>query len=72
MTATTLRLSDGTTVPVPRGAVWAADAFAALWKALERYGEMRARRALAEAARRYDGTDPSLAADLRAALKRDR
>jgi hypothetical protein len=71
MTASTLRLSDGTVVPVPRGARWIADAFTALWVALERQGERRARRALAEAADRYEASDPGLAADLRAALTRE-
>ena len=47
MTASSLRLSDGTVVPVPRGARWMADAFTAVWAALERHGERRARRALA-------------------------
>jgi hypothetical protein len=71
MTASTLRLSDGTTVPVPRGARWVADAFTAVWSALERHGEARARRALAEAAHRYEASDPGMAADLLAAMKRD-
>ena len=72
MTANTLRLSDGTMVPVPRGARWAADVFTAIWDALERSGEARARRALMEAAARYEESEPGLAADLRAALKRGR
>jgi hypothetical protein len=71
MTASTLQLSDGSVVRVPRGARWAASAFTAAWSFLEKVGEARARRALHEAAASVQHSNPSLAAELRGAARRD-
>lgn len=54
----------------PRGARWAAAAFAAVWNALVTVGHRRAQRDLLVTARAMDEHSPALAQELRAAAAR--
>ena len=72
MTTTLIRQPAGLVTVAPRGAVWAADFFAAIYKMLEETGRRRARQALLELAEQRKVINPGLAADLRAAARRPR
>ena len=81
MTVTTINFPTHTARTTPRGAIWAATAFAALLRAgnkvMDRLTEQRRRAAELHAAhemmlmaREYDDTQPGFAADLRSAAMR--
>ena len=67
MTTATLRQRAGMQLVAPRGAVWAADLFAALHRGLENVGRRRAEMTLIHLAASHEVSDPRLAAELRAA-----
>lgn len=69
MSTTTVHVSSFPT-KAPRGARWAAAAFAAVWNALMTTGHRRAERELLAAARAMDVRSPELAQELRAAAHR--
>lgn len=81
MTATTIKFTSHSARTAPRGAIWAATAFAALLRAgsklmdvlteqRRRAAELRAAREMMLMAREYDDTQPGFAADLRSAAMR--
>ena len=51
----------------PRGAIWAADLFAAMHRGWKNVGRRRAEMALLQLAASHEVSDPRLAAELRAA-----
>jgi hypothetical protein len=76
---TTITVQVPRSPAIPRGAVWAASAFAALWSLLRAAARMAPKRASTRAeeaevvrrmAIRLQDTEPSLAADLFAAAAR--
>ena len=81
MAATTLKLTSGPVLTAPRGAGWAASAFATvllstsslLARAAEQRrisAELRAMQEMLRLANSYNDTQPGFAADLRAAAMR--